>query len=155
MTWCMIMYDNVWTVTFVNRILADQHFRLQFSLHLMHQSFPPALPPFHLLPQGTGIFWALDGKFPWGGDFWAVKSPGVGTKKENKCPVPRQLCNIFIDRTVDVRFFVLINVFLCNGARILTILTTNRRHAPVYGFSTDIKLLTLKLIERCNVICYE
>ena len=46
-----------------------------------------------------------------------------------------------------MRFFVLINVFLCNGAKILTILTTNRRHAPVYGFSTDIKLLTLKLIE--------
>ena len=113
---------------------------------------PPPLPGW---PPGIGIFWALDGKFPWGGDFWAVKSPGVGTKKENKCPVPRQHCNIFIDRTVDVRFFVLINVFLCNGARILTILTTNRRHAPVYGFSTDIKLLTLKLIERCKVICYE
>ena len=27
-----------------------------------------------------------------------------------------------------------------------------RRHAPVQGFSIDIKLLTLKLIERCNVI---
>ena len=27
------------------------------------------------------------------------------------------------------------------------------RHAPVYGFSIDIKLLTLKLIERCKVIC--
>ena len=32
---------------------------------------------------------------------------------------------------------------------------TPRRHAPVYGFSIDIKLLTLKLIERCKVICYE
>ena len=29
-----------------------------------------------------------------------------------------------------------------------------RRHAPVYGFSIDIKLLTLKLIECCKVICY-
>ena len=32
---------------------------------------------------------------------------------------------------------------------------TPRRHAPVYGFSVGIKLLTLKLIERCKVICYE
>ena len=32
---------------------------------------------------------------------------------------------------------------------------TSQRHAPVYGLSTDIKLLSLKLIERCNVICYE
>ena len=30
-----------------------------------------------------------------GGDSWAVKSPGVGTKKEDKCSVVRQHCNIF------------------------------------------------------------
>ena len=30
-----------------------------------------------------------------------------------------------------------------------------RRRAPVYGLSSDIKLLTLKLIERCKVICSE
>ena len=30
-----------------------------------------------------------------------------------------------------------------------------RRHAPVNGFSIGIKLLTLKLIEHCKVICYE
>ena len=30
-----------------------------------------------------------------------------------------------------------------------------QRQAPVYGFSIDIKLLTLQLIERCNLICYE
>ena len=54
-------------------------------------------------------------------------------------------------------FFVLINVFLCDSARIQTILTTTRRHAPVYGFSTDIKLIIIgiKLIQRLKVICYE
>ena len=63
---------------------------------LMHQSIPPALrPPPPGWPPGISIFFALDGKFPGGGDSWAGKSPGVGTKKEGKCPVLRQQCNIF------------------------------------------------------------
>ena len=28
-----------------------------------------------------------------------------------------------------------------------------RRHAPLYGFSIDIKLLILKLTEHCNICC--
>ena len=53
----------------------------------------------------------------------------------------------------------ILNILMCD---FLFQLTSNsnqafrpRRHAPVYGFSIDIKLLTLKLIEQCNVICYE
>ena len=36
-----------------------------------------------------------------GGDSWAVKSPGVGTKKEGECPILRQHCNIFHWHTVE------------------------------------------------------
>ena len=48
-------------------------------------------------------------------------------------------------------FFVSINVFLCNSSLIL-IKTTPQRLAPVYHFSIDVKLLTLKLIECCKVV---
>ena len=39
--------------------------------------------------------WMVALESPEGGDSRAVKSPGVGTKKEGKCPVLRQHCNIF------------------------------------------------------------
>ena len=54
---------------------------------------PPPPPP-HGLTSGISIF-CLGWQIPGGGDSWAVKSPGVRTKKEGKCPVLRQLCNIF------------------------------------------------------------
>ena len=44
---------------FVHRILAEQHFRLQFSLHLMHESIPPALslpPPPRADPRALAFF---------------------------------------------------------------------------------------------------
>ena len=51
---------------------------------------PKALTPGHL------NFFCLGWKIPGdGGDSWAVKSPAAGTKKEGKCPVLRQHCNIF------------------------------------------------------------
>ena len=51
----MIMYE---ALHFVHRILAEQHFRLQFSLHLMHQSIPPALslPPPRADPRVLAFF---------------------------------------------------------------------------------------------------
>ena len=69
----------------------------------MHQSIlaAPSPPPLRPLTRadpgwspGISIFFALDAKNV-GGDFEAVKSPGAGTKKEGKCPVLRQRCNIF------------------------------------------------------------
>ena len=39
-------------------------------------------------PQAIA-FVCLGWQIPGGGDSWAVKSPGVGTKKEGKCPVLR------------------------------------------------------------------
>ena len=49
-------------------------------------------------------------------------------------------------------FFGLINVFLCNSARIL--IKTSRRD-DMHQFMVLEKLLTLKLIESCKVKCYE
>ena len=54
----------------------------------------------------------------------SVKSPGVGTQKEGKFPVHRQHCNIFhwphsrvvAFKLFNVRFFVSLNIFLCNSA---------------------------------------
>ena len=57
---------------------------------------------FHLRPAPPSpadlravAFFCLRWQIPGGGDFWAVKSPGVRTKKEGKCSVLRQRCNIF------------------------------------------------------------
>ena len=50
---------------------------------------PPGLTP------GHWHFFCLGWQIPGGGDSWAVKSPGVGTEKEGKCPVLRQRFNIF------------------------------------------------------------
>ena len=50
---------------------------------------PPRADP------GHQNFFCLGWQIPGGGDSWAVKSPAVGMKKEGKCPVPRQHCNIF------------------------------------------------------------
>ena len=52
-----------------------------------------------------------------------------------------------------------LNILMCNFLFQVTssfvIDSTLRQRAPVYGFSIDIKLLTLKLIERYKAICYE
>ena len=69
------------------------------------------------------------------GNYWAVKSPGVGTKKEGKSLVLRQhqhfsliaqsnsaVLNIYI---LMCDFFVLSNVFLWNSAKIR--INTSRR----------------------------
>ena len=58
---------------------------LQFNALLNAQPF---LPP-RVDPPALAFF-----RLGWVGDPWAVKSPGVGTKKEGKFPVLRQHCNI-------------------------------------------------------------
>ena len=85
---------------------------------------PPPPPPTNPgWPPGISIFWAwMANSRGWG--FLSVKSPGVGTQKEGKCPVHCQHYNIFHwphSRVVtfkhfNVRFFVSLNIFLCNSA---------------------------------------
>ena len=64
---------------------------------IMHQSIPAAssLPPPRAHPRALAFVLPLGWQIPGDGDSWAVKSPGVGTKKEGKCPVLHQHCNIF------------------------------------------------------------
>ena len=91
----MIMYE---ALHFVHRILAEQHFRLQFSLHLMHQSIPPALslpPPRadpRADPRALAFFGALDGKFPGVGTFELSNLPGWGRKKRTNAPFSINHC---------------------------------------------------------------
>ena len=57
---------------------------------------PPPPPPFPLQAKPRAwAFFSLGWQIRGGGDSWAVKSPGVGTKKEGKCPILWQHCNIF------------------------------------------------------------
>ena len=68
-----------------------------FHSKIMHQSIPPApsTPPPRLTP-GHWHYFCIGLQIPWGGDFSAVKSPRGGVeKKQGKCPVLRQHCNIF------------------------------------------------------------
>ena len=70
------------------------------KLWLMYQSIPaatsppPPTPPGW--PPGISILFALDGKCPGVGtlELSNPPAPGAGTKKEGKCAVLRQHCNI-------------------------------------------------------------
>ena len=67
---------------------------------IMHQSIPAApSPPPPGWPPGISIFFCLGWQIPGGGDSWALKSPGVGTKKEGKWSINADLiilmCAIF------------------------------------------------------------
>ena len=53
-----------------------------------------AQPPLRLTPAHQHFF-CFGWQIPGGGDSWAVESPGMGTKKEGKCAVLRQHCNLF------------------------------------------------------------
>ena len=84
--------EDTWRLIY---IIYSTHTRVR-RWAVMHQSIPPAPspspPPTH---RGHWLFLCLGWQIPEGGDSWAVKSPGVRTKKEGKCPVLRQHCNIF------------------------------------------------------------
>ena len=135
---------------------------------VMHHSIPPAPrpppPPPRADPRALAFF------LPWMANFrgWGLLScqiPWGGAKKRGQMPRPPSTLQHFsliaqsnsaVLSIFMCEFFGLINVFLCNSARILILKDfTPRRHALAYGFSIGIKLLTLKLIERCKVICYE
>ena len=97
MTRCMIMYDNVWSVTFCtqNPCWTTFSFTIFITFNASVNSACAQPPPPPGLTPGHWHFLGLGWKIPGGGDFWAVKSPGVGTKKENKCPVLHQpLCEM-------------------------------------------------------------
>ena len=57
---------------------------------------PPPPPPPRADPPGISILFALDGKCPGVGtlELSNPPAPGAGTKKEGKCAVLHQHCNI-------------------------------------------------------------
>ena len=79
-------------------------------------------------------------------------SPRWGRKKRANAPFSVNTATFFIDRKVEkchfkhfnARFFVSINVFLCNSA--ILIKTSCRVTTPVYGFSIRYKIIDIKII---------
>ena len=125
---------------------------------------PPPPPP-RADPWALAFFW------PWmantrGWGLLSCQIPRVGDEKRGQMPRPSSTLQHFsliapsnnaVLNILMCDFFVSINSFLCNNARILmkTSRRDDMRQYAYLGFSIDIKLLTLKLIEHCNVICYK
>ena len=121
---------------------------------------PPGLPP------GISIFLALDGKFPGVGILdLSCQIPRGGDEKRGQMPRPSSKVQHFslisqsnsaILSTLMCGFFFCFNERLpSNSARIL--IKTHRDDMHQFTvFRIDIKLLPLKLIERCKVmLCCE
>ena len=93
---------------------------------IMHQSIPaaPSPPSPRAHPWALAFFFTFDGKFPGVGTLELSNPPGWGRKKTANAPSYVNTATFFIDRTVEschfkhfnVRFYVAINVFLCNSA---------------------------------------
>ena len=121
----------------------------------MHLSISPGLTP------GHQHFFFLGWQIPGVGTLELSNPPGWGRKQRANAPSSVNTTTFFIDRTVEqchfkhfnVRFFVSINVFLCNSA--ILIKTSRRDDTSLWFFSIVIKLLTLKFLVRCKVNCYE
>ena len=82
-----------WLKPFVRARWKRLHCRLYYALVNSSCTQPPPPPP--RLTPGHYHFLCLGWQIPRCGVSWAVKSPAVGTKKEGKCPVIHQHCNIF------------------------------------------------------------
>ena len=75
---------------------------------VMHQSIPPP-PPAD--PRALAFF-CLGWQIPGSGDSGAVKSPGVGTIKEGKCPVLRQHRNSF--SLIEQSKSAILSILMCD-----------------------------------------
>ena len=133
------------------------------TLYVSQFHLRPAPSPPRADPRELAFFlpWMANSRW-WGLLSWQI--PRGGEEKRGQMPCHPSTVQHFLliaqsnSAILKCDFFVSINVFLCNSARIL--LKTSRRD-DMHQFmvlvlaSIDIKLLTLKLIERCKVICYE
>ena len=138
----------------------DTPFCLCVQMQFMRQSIPPApAPPPGLTPGHQHFFlpWMANSR-GWG--LLSCQIPRGGDEKRGQMPRPPSTLQHFsLIARLNTAVF---NIFMCNFLCQLTSsfvialgFFTPRRHAPVYGFSIAIELLTLKLIERCKVICYK
>ena len=126
--------------------------------YLCSQRLSP--PPNPGWPPGISIFlpWMANSR-GWG--LLSLKSSGVGTQKEGKCPVHRQHCNIFHwphSRVVtfkhfSVRFFVSLNIFLCYSAIVIKIYVSDHQSLQGNVCAHVTQLVTLSVIWSRLLIC--
>ena len=125
----------------------------------MHQSIPAAPSPTSPRPADPR---ALAFFLPWmaksrGWGLLSCQIPRGADEKRGKMSSPPSTLQHFSliaqSSNAILRFFVSINAFFCNSA--ILIKTSRRDDTSLWFFSIVIKLLTLKLIVRCKVNCYE
>ena len=130
----------------------------QFQLRPAAPSIPP--PGW---PPGINNFLALDGKFPGVGTPELSNHPRWGLKKRANSPSSVNTATFFFglhsrivvnSAVLNILMCVSSNVFPCNSARILIRISRDNMHQFMVLVSIK-KLLTLKLIERCKVVCFK
>ena len=89
-----------------NRWAAQVLTRCGIRMDFMHQSIPAvSMPPPPGQPPGISIFWKKWANSRGVGAHELSKCPGVGTKKEGKCPAPeifafQHFCSFYINRWI-------------------------------------------------------
>ena len=116
---------------------------------IMDQSIPAATSPPRADPQASAFFlpWMANSR-GWG--LLSCQIPRGGDEKRGQMPRPPstlQHFSLIAQSSSAILSILMSDVFVL--LRLHTVTT------PVYGFSIVIKLLTLKLILRCKVNCYE
>ena len=116
---------------------------------IMDQSIPAATSPPRADPRASAFFlpWMANSR-GWG--LLSCQIPRGGDEKRGQMPRPPsrlQHFSLITQSSSAILSILMSDVFVL--LRLHTVTT------PVYGFSIVIKLLTLKLIVRCKVNCYE
>ena len=141
-------------------LLTNKYISVYICISQYHLRPAPPPPPPPLPPADPWALAFLDGKFPGVGTFKLSNSLGWG-RERGQIPCPPSTLQHFSliaqsnstnFKHFNMQFFVSSNVFLSNSARILTILTTT---CTSLWFKYWYKIIDIKLIERCKVICYE
>ena len=115
----------------------------------MDQSIPAATSPPRADPRASAFFlpWMANSR-GWG--LLSCQIPRGGDEKRGQMPRPPsrlQHFSLITQSSSAILSILMSDVFVL--LRLHTVTT------PVYGFSIVIKLLTLKLIVRCKVNCYD
>ena len=116
---------------------------------IMDQSIPAATSPPRGDPRTSAFFlpWMANSR---GWRLLSCQIPRGGDEKRGQMPRPPSRLQHFL--LIAQSSSTILSILMCDVFVLLRLHTVT---TPVYGFSIVIKLLTLKLIVRCKVNCYE